>query len=90
MKQVIYIFIIIHFIGNFFASASMDQTIRIFDMNSLRQRQILRGHVDSINCVNFHPFFKTLTSASADKTVISPFTHKSHIYNFNRVKIPNI
>ncbi|EAA16838.1 hypothetical protein [Plasmodium yoelii yoelii] len=49
-------------------------------MNSLRQRQILRGHVDSINCVNFHPFFKTLTSASADKTVILPPLRINHIF----------
>jgi WD40 repeat protein len=46
----------------------MDHTAKIFDMNSLRCRQTLRGHADSVNSVQFMMQSNLLCTCSADKT----------------------
>ena len=48
---------------------SVDNTVKVWDLNSLRCRQTLRGHRDSVNSVQFLSYSNTLCSSSADKTV---------------------
>lgn len=47
----------------------MDQTARLLDINSVKCRNIFRGHVDSITSVKFIPFSNTFATSSADKTI---------------------
>lgn len=47
----------------------MDSSCRLLDINVGKCRTVLRGHVDSVNSVNFQPYSTTLATASADKTV---------------------
>jgi len=47
----------------------MDHTVKLWDINSLRCRQTLRGHVDSVNAVCFQPYSNNVATASGDKTV---------------------
>ena len=58
-----------HTCGDFLASCSMDNTGKVWDLNSLRCRYTLRGHTDSVNSIEFLPFSNTLLSCSADKTL---------------------
>eukprot|EP00438_Fugacium_kawagutii_P030355 Skav223238 [mRNA] locus=scaffold2231:346930:360896:- [translate_table: standard] len=46
-----------------------DQTVKAFDMTSMRCRQTFRGHVDSVNFVTFQPFSNNVLTASGDKTI---------------------
>eukprot|EP00054_Salpingoeca_dolichothecata_P016003 m.93167 g.93167 ORF g.93167 m.93167 type:complete len:184 (+) comp21764_c0_seq1:195-746(+) len=47
----------------------MDNTCKLWDINSLRCRQTLRGHRDSVNSVEFQRLSNTLVTAGADKKV---------------------
>ena len=47
----------------------MDHTTRLWDLSSLRCRQTLRGHVDSVNACAWQPFSNNICTASGDKTV---------------------
>lgn len=47
----------------------MDHTCKVWDMGSLRCRQTLRGHVDSVNAVCFQPYTNYVCTGSGDKTV---------------------
>ena len=47
----------------------MDNTAKVWDLNSLRCRYTLRGHADSVNSIEFLPFSNTLLTCSADKTL---------------------
>ena len=58
-----------HNCGDFLASCSMDNTAKVWDLNSLRCRYTLRGHADSVNSIEFLPFSNTLLTCSADKTL---------------------
>lgn len=58
-----------HYTGNFLATASMDNTVKIWDLNAVRCRQTLRGHKDSVNYTSFQFQSNILASASADHTV---------------------
>merc|ERR1719473_2433267 len=54
--------------GDFLVSCSMDHSCKVFDVNALRCRNVLRGHVDSVNYVTFKPFTNIIATVSTDKT----------------------
>lgn len=45
-----------HHTGDFLLSCSMDHTIKLWDMNVPKSRFTYRGHVDSVNSVQFQPY----------------------------------
>src|SRR5262249_6868116 len=59
--------------GRTLASASADQTIRLWDVSDPNRPhslgQPLTGHTDAVSSVAFAPNGRTLASASADRTV---------------------
>ena len=59
--------------GDFLITSSMDHTCKLLDLNALKHRTTFRGHVDSVNDVQFKPYSNIFASASADKTVIFLF-----------------
>ena len=40
--------------GNSFASASLDQTIKIWSLDSIVANYTLTGHTKGVNCINYH------------------------------------
>ena len=59
----------ISFDGKLLATASADQTIKIWDTDGWRERVVLRGHNSEVNAVSFSPDARWLASGSDDKTV---------------------
>ncbi|CRG92733.1 putative WD repeat-containing protein alr3466 [Talaromyces islandicus] len=55
--------------GKMLASASDDNTIRLWDITTGQCMQILEGHSDSVNSVTFISDRKMLVSTSYDKTI---------------------
>ena len=55
--------------GQTLASASWDQTIRLWDPHTAQHKMTLIGHTDSINSIAFSPDGQTLASASWDQTI---------------------
>ncbi|BAZ40306.1 WD-repeat protein [Calothrix sp. NIES-4101] len=55
--------------GKTLASASTDNTVKLWDINSGREIQTFKGHTKDVSSVSFSPDGKTLASASTDKTV---------------------
>jgi WD40 repeat protein len=55
--------------GQFLASASGDQTVRVWDTQG-RRRMTLPGHTDWVLDVAFRPGTNQLASASADRSII--------------------
>ncbi len=55
--------------GKTIASASSDQTIRVWDAATGTPRQTLEGHSDWVRAVAFSPDGKTIASASDDQTI---------------------
>ncbi|RYP53370.1 hypothetical protein DL768_001615 [Monosporascus sp. mg162] len=55
--------------GRTLASASLDNTVRLWDAASGAHRQTLEGHSDDVIGVAFSPDGRTLASASGDNTV---------------------
>jgi WD40 repeat protein len=52
------------------ASASFDNTIKLWDVATGKEKTTLMGHGDKVISVTFSPDGKTLASASADNTII--------------------
>jgi WD40 repeat protein len=55
--------------GQRLAAAGLDKTVRVWEVISGREEQILRGHGDKVLWVAFSPDGRLLASASADRTV---------------------
>jgi WD40 repeat protein len=55
--------------GKLLASASDDQSVKLWDAGSGEAKQTLAGHSNSVTAVAFSPDGKLLASASRDKTV---------------------
>jgi WD40 repeat protein len=56
--------------GKRLASASLDKTVILWDVDSHKRLATLQGHKDQVNSVAFSPDGKQLASASDDNTVI--------------------
>jgi WD40 repeat protein len=55
--------------GTLLASASWDQTIKLWEMASGAVRQTLVGHTDRVQTVTWSPDGRTLASAGFDHTI---------------------
>src|SRR5437763_863627 len=55
--------------GKTLASASNDETVKLWEVGSGKQLQALKGHLRPVNVVVISSDVKTLASASKDKTV---------------------
>ena len=55
--------------GKRLASASLDQTVKVWDATSGQETLTLTGHTDDVTSVAFSPDGKRLASASKDQTV---------------------
>jgi WD40 repeat protein len=55
--------------GKTLASASADNTIKLWNLDTKKEITILTRHRAAVNSVSFSPDGKTLASASADKTI---------------------
>jgi WD40 repeat protein len=60
--------------GNWFATASMDKTVKIWEVGSLKLRKVLDatrhgGHKNSVNKLIWSSFDDLLVSASDDKNL---------------------
>jgi len=58
-----------HHSGDFLVTGSMDHSSKLLDIKAQKSRYTFRGHVDSVNKVQFLPFSNCFASASADKTL---------------------
>jgi len=67
-----------HESGDFLASCSLDQSIKLWDVGVGKCKHSLRGHVDSVNNVSFMPYSNLLLSASGDKTISVWDSRTSH------------
>ncbi|ETO32929.1 G-protein beta WD-40 repeats containing protein [Reticulomyxa filosa] len=63
--------------GRTICSASSDKTIRIWDTQSTKQLQILRGHTEWVSCALFSPFHHYLSSSTRKNDSGNP-DHDNH------------
>lgn len=56
--------------GSILATASSDQTVRLWDVGSWQTKSILRGHGDEVWGVRFTPDGQTLVTGSKDETIM--------------------
>jgi len=55
--------------GNYIASGSADNTLRVWEVASGNQMAIYRGHTGAINSIVWSPDSQHIASGSTDKTV---------------------
>jgi WD40 repeat protein len=55
--------------GRHLATASDDQTVRLWDAHKGHHLATLKGHAASVNCVAWSPDARLVASGSTDRTV---------------------
>jgi WD40 repeat protein len=55
--------------GETLASGSLDQTIKLWDVQTGKERATLKGHTNWVNSVAHSPDGRTLASGSNDATI---------------------
>ncbi|KAB8331275.1 hypothetical protein SD80_025530, partial [Scytonema tolypothrichoides VB-61278] len=55
--------------GKILATASRDNTVKLWDTATLKEIKTLSGHTNSVNGISFSPDGKILATASDDNTV---------------------
>jgi WD40 repeat protein len=59
-----------HHTGDFLLSSSMDHTVKLWDLQVPKtSRFTFRGHVDSVNSIQWQPYSSMFVSGAGDKTV---------------------
>lgn len=55
--------------GSFLVSGSADNSVKVWDISTLKETKTLNGHIDAVMAVSVHPDCATIASASQDRTV---------------------
>ncbi|KAG6375890.1 WD40-repeat-containing domain protein [Boletus reticuloceps] len=56
--------------GNLLASASRDQTVRVFDIRAMKEFRVLKGHKKEVCSVTWHPIHPILVSGGSEGAVL--------------------